>query len=187
MIKYLKDGSKKLSDMTKKIILDLGCGLKPHERANIVVDINPIINELGENIKKIVHDLNKIPYPFADDSVDEIHCYCLLEHLQIHSFDFFRECCRILKPDGKLFLKLPNAFHYRTRIRFLLGKFIVDSSFHPFHIKLLKPSYLITHLRYLGFDVKLNPTTMFWRKVGLEKFFPNIFARGIDIEARKRR
>jgi len=171
---------------TKKIIIDLGCGLSPHKDANVVVDITPIIFQLDEKIEKIVYDLNKIPYPFSNDSIDEIHCRQLLEHLQIHSFDFLRECYRILKPNGRLFLGLPNAFHYNARFRYLLGRYTFDSSFHPFHTKLLKPSYLVEHLRYLGFDVELKPTTRLWHKIGLEQLFPNFFARGIELEARKR-
>jgi len=150
------------------------------------MDINPVINELPETIKKMLHDLNKIPYPFEEDSVTEIYCRQLLEHLSIHSFDFFKECHRILKPNGKLMLELPNAFHYNARFKFLTGNYIFDSSFHPFHIKLLKPSYLVQHLRYLGFDVKLKQTTQLWHLLGLEQLFPDLFARGIMLEARKR-
>ena len=174
------------ANMDEKVIVDMGCGLSPHVRANVVLDINPIINKLDGSIKKIVYNLNRIPYPFADNSVDEIHCYQLLEHLQIHTFDFIRECYRILKPNGILFLELPNAFHYRARFRFAIGKYIIDDSFHPFHIKLLKPSYIKDHMRYLGFDVKLKPTTKLWHKLGLEQLFPDLFARLIKIEARKR-
>lgn len=169
-----------------EIILDLGCGLNPYKKANIVMDINPVINELPNNIKKIIHDLNNIPYPFEDESVSEIYCRQLLEHLHIHTFDFLKECHRILKPNGVLKLELPNSFHYRARIRFLTGRYIFDSSFHPFHIKLLKPSYVVQHLRYLGFDVKLKRTTKLWYILKLEQLFPDFFARSIMLEARKR-
>jgi len=169
-----------------KIVLDLGCGLRPHEEANVAVDIDPVIKQIERNVEKVLCDLNKVPWPFKDSSVDKIYCRQVLEHLFIHSFDFFRECYRILKPNGRLYLELPNAFHYSTRLRFLVGRYIVDTSFHPFHVKLLKPSYVVQHLRYLGFDVKLRPTTRLWHSIGLEQVFPDLFARSIALEARKR-
>jgi len=170
--------------MNNEIILDMGCGLNPNKNANFVMDINPVIDELPNNVNKIIYNLNNIPYPFSDNSVSDIYCRQLLEHLYIHSFKFFEECYRILKPNGKLYLELPNAFHYASRFKFLTGNYIFDSSFHPFHIKLLKPSYVVEHLRYLGFDVKLKPTTRYLYI--FERLFPNLFSRGIILEARKR-
>ena len=53
----------------------------------------------------VVHDLNELPLPFADDSFDEIHAYEVLEHVGVQGdwkffFDQFYEFWRILKPDG---------------------------------------------------------------------------------------
>lgn len=180
--------SVEVGNVSNMKILDLGCGVNPCKGANVVVDINfhSLKSLESKGIERILYDLNRIPYPFKDECIDVIYCRQLLEHLKIHSFEFFRECYRILKPNGRLYLELPNAFHYRARFRFLIGRYILDSSFHPFHIKLLKPSYVVQHLRYLGFDVKLMRTTNFWHKLGLEQLFPDLFARSISLEARKR-
>ena len=167
-------------------ILDLGCGTKPYRLANIVMDINPIIKELPDNVSKIIYDLNNIPYPFEDCSIDEIHCYQLLEHLRVHTLDFFRECYRVLKPNGTLHVHLPNAFFITARLRFFFGRYVDDTSFHPFHVKLLKPSYVRQHLRYLGFSATLEPSTRSrWARL-LQKLSADLFCRGIYVVARKR-
>jgi len=53
----------------------------------------------------VVHDLNRLPYPFKDDTFDEVHAYEVMEHLsQQGSFRFFfkqwSEIWRIMKPNG---------------------------------------------------------------------------------------
>ena len=176
------------SDNTKPAgcVLDIGCGTKPHEGANIVMDINPIINNLAEGIEKHVYDLNNIPYPFADCSIDEIYCTQVLEHLNVHVFDFVRECYRILKPNGKIYLHSPNAFFITSRIRFLFGNYVDDTSYHPFHTKLLKPSSLTRHLRQLGFSVNLKYSRRCRFLRAVQSISPDLFCRGIYIEARKR-
>jgi SAM-dependent methyltransferase len=60
----------------------------------------------------IVWDLNKTPWPFEDNSADEIHAYEVFEHLgqqgDVESFfATFYECWRILKPNGKLACTVP--------------------------------------------------------------------------------
>lgn len=56
----------------------------------------------------VVHDLEQLPYPFADNEFDEIHAYCVLEHTGRQGdykffFAQFDEFWRILKPHGLLF------------------------------------------------------------------------------------
>jgi predicted SAM-dependent methyltransferase len=55
-------------------ILDLGCGNKKCPGA-IGIDINP------ETDADIIHDLNRVPYPFEDSIFDEIIADNIIEHL----------------------------------------------------------------------------------------------------------
>jgi SAM-dependent methyltransferase len=55
----------------------------------------------------VLWDLNVVPYPFADNTFDEIHAYDVLEHLGTQGdykafFAQFSELYRIIKPDGLL-------------------------------------------------------------------------------------
>jgi len=86
---------------SKKIkILDIGCGKhKVHPNA-IGVDS---VKVPGVNV---VHDLDSFPYPFKNKEFDEIHAYMVLEHLKNFS-GAMGQIHRILKPGGKLHVKVP--------------------------------------------------------------------------------
>jgi len=50
----------------------------------------------------IVHDLMSFPWPFDDDSVEEVHASHFLEHLDgPERIEFFNELWRVMKPGGK--------------------------------------------------------------------------------------
>lgn len=60
----------------------------------------------------VVHDLNVLPYPFADDTFEEIHAYEVLEHCGRQGdveffFGQFHEFWRILRPGGFLVGTVP--------------------------------------------------------------------------------
>jgi len=55
----------------------------------------------------VIHDLNVFPYPFADNSADEIELVHLLEHLD-RPFLAMEELHRILKPGGRLYIAVPH-------------------------------------------------------------------------------
>lgn len=61
----------------------------------------------------IVWDLKDMPYPFEDNTFDEIHAYEVLEHTfpqgdYINFFKEFSEYYRILKPGGYLCITCPK-------------------------------------------------------------------------------
>jgi SAM-dependent methyltransferase len=61
----------------------------------------------------IIHDLDETPWPLEDDSFDEVHAYCVLEHLGQQGdyksfFRHFHEIWRVLKHGGKLFGFCPS-------------------------------------------------------------------------------
>jgi hypothetical protein len=62
----------------------------------------------------VLHDLEKLPYPFEDNTFDELHAYHILEHVGQQGdwrffFDQFTELWRITKPDGLLFGVVPHS------------------------------------------------------------------------------
>ena len=52
------------------------------------------------------HDLDKFPYPFRKETVDEIYCNHVLEHTK-EPDDVLREFHRIMKKGGLLYLNVP--------------------------------------------------------------------------------
>lgn len=102
-------------NLHKKIILNLGCG-KTRIPDALGVDIIRILGYVD-----IIHNLDSIPYPFKDNSVDEIHMYHVLEHLR-DPLKKMEELYRILKVGGKLYLRVPHfssmgAFSDITHVR----------------------------------------------------------------------
>jgi hypothetical protein len=129
----------KLVEATSKptVKLDLGCGQNPKEGFE-GVDL------YGE---KAIHkcDLFKFPWPFSDNSVDEIHASHFLEHIPAREvehrdlvdpnanrfvgqdmlFAFMDECYRIMKTDAWMHVVVPSgrsnrAFWDPTHRRFFM-------------------------------------------------------------------
>jgi hypothetical protein len=85
--------------------VDIGCG--PIKKEGFIgVDIFPFKNDKGEDLVDVVMDAGSQPWPWADESLDEVYANHFLEHLtgeqRIH---FVNELYRCLKKpamvDGK--------------------------------------------------------------------------------------
>ena len=84
--------------------LNLGCGKAIMEGA--------INHDLWRHhtYVDIVHDLNIRPWPWSKESFVTVYALDVLEHL----YNFIKsleECHRILIPNGRLHLRVPNAAH----------------------------------------------------------------------------
>ena len=62
----------------------------------------------------VAHDLNVLPWPWADRSFDLIMAKAVFEHLRMTLIESVDECWRILRPGGQLYLKLPFWQHERA-------------------------------------------------------------------------
>lgn len=95
----------------------LGCGsarvkklARPgHEEWSglVTLDLN------ADHAPDVVHDLNNLPLPFPDNSIEEIHAYDVLEHVGQQGdwrtfFAQFSEFWRLLEPGGQLFAISPH-------------------------------------------------------------------------------
>ena len=115
--------------------LDLGCGRNKFRGTNVGIDISP---DVGADL---VLDLKYGRLPFADNSVDDIHCSHFLEHLSPQSImALMNECWRVLKwgdddkitTTGKFWIEVPHA-HCYTAIQDPTHKWaFVQSSFKFF-------------------------------------------------------
>jgi len=88
-----------------KKILVLGCGKKippgdPTKDQITTLDINPNVGA------DIIHDLDKFPYPFADNEFDQIHLDNVLEHLT-DVIAVMEELHRISKPNAEIVVIVP--------------------------------------------------------------------------------
>lgn len=55
----------------------------------------------------ITHDLNQLPWPIADDSVDQVYTSHCIEHIA-NLFDFIREIGRICKRGASVEIRCPD-------------------------------------------------------------------------------
>lgn len=136
--------------MKNAAILNIGCG-KTRIPNSMGVDRVKI-----EDFVDVVHDLDKIPYPFPKNSAEEIHCYHVLEHLH-EPLKKIEEFHRVLKPNGKLYIRVPHfssmgAFSDITHTRpfgYLSFDCLQKDDYHHFYTQV---TYRIIQkqIKYLG-------------------------------------
>jgi len=89
------------------VMLNVGCGRFPVAGAvNLDVVAGPSVD--------VVHDLDVIPWPFADGTFDRVQGIQVFEHVA-DPVGFMCEAWRVLIPGGTLHLEVP---HYTSRNSF---------------------------------------------------------------------
>lgn len=83
-------------------ILHIGCGTRKVPGA-VGVDL---VKLPGVDV---VHDLDKLPYPFKSNTFDEIIAENILEHLGSDLIEVMRELHRICKPGAVIKIRVPNT------------------------------------------------------------------------------
>lgn len=98
-------------------VLNLGCGFAPLEGAT-----NHDLSKHSPHVD-IAHDLDSMPWPWADGVFDRIVAADVFEHLKSEVSEWLDECHRILAAGGALEIRVPhyrheNAFTDPTHRRF---------------------------------------------------------------------
>ena len=149
-----------------KLKLDIGCGNSKRE-GFIGVDVLNLDNV------DIIHDLNTFPYPFKENSVDEIWLDNVLEHLK-EPLLVLEELYRCSKPGAKITVAVPYFRSFYSTIDPTHRNFFgVNwfSYFDPTH--LFNQKYQYSHAKFkvnkLEFDYEWNGKAKFFHKY-LTKF-----------------
>ena len=110
-----------------KVRLNLGCG-KDVRDGYINVDDGSMWrgSTLPDNV--IIHNLSVYPWPFADNSADEIFMWHVLEHLP-DTGNVMSEVKRILKPGGRFRGQVPYGPSHDGRTQWQHCKYFVARSF----------------------------------------------------------
>jgi len=125
--------------------LNLGCG-ENKKSGYLNIDWNELTRP------DILHDLNEFPYPFRDNTFDLIEAEHILEHLD-KPFQVMKELHRILKPGGKLLIKVPHFSRGFTHAEHAHG---FDVTFPLYFNK------NFTKSGYFGIEFKLDKLELKW-------------------------
>ncbi len=132
--------------------LDFGCGNRK-KNGMTGIDFNSTTDA------DVVHDLNVFPYPFEDNSFEEIHCSHILEHLP-DLISVMRELYRISKPGAKIFVEAPywsshRAFKDPTHIRFF-----TDNTFDYFSEEYSMNFYSDVRIKVLSVKLEVSSNSL---------------------------
>ena len=156
VVEYVRKGDFAIPKMKNAIILELGLGTTPSKDVTIGIDINHKYLDIAKKrgIKTLKHDLNDIPFPIDDESVDKITAINVFEHLEIPLKTIFKECFRILRNDSYLVFEVPNISSYLNRIYYLLG--YLPTPIKRFHKQFFSIEQIQRDLQYAGFTMKFR-------------------------------
>jgi len=139
---------------------------------SVAAEIDPSLYAL-KDVQYQSIDMSR-PFPLPDCSYDYIVSIEGIEHIE-NQFAFLRECHRILKDGGKLFLTTPNVSSLKKRLIFFLTgahtnpiapiRDDLDNIFFE-HINLIPFHRLETFLRHSGFQIQ-KMTSYSWQKISL--------------------
>ncbi|SNS31586.1 Methyltransferase domain-containing protein [Rhodococcoides kyotonense] len=142
-----------LTRCTGKVILEAGSG--EGYGADMIANVATTVVGLDYDASAATHVSVRYPrvkmlrgnlaqLPFADDSVDVVVNFQVIEHLWDQA-QFLAECYRVLTPGGLLLISTPN------RITFSPGR---DTPLNPFHTRELAASELTELLEEAQFGVE---------------------------------
>lgn len=119
-------------------ILNIGCGLDKYAEKRLDVPLSRDDTVIGLDKHRlvgvdVVHDLNELPLPFADNEFDMIYAAHVMEHLN-NTDELLIELHRILKPKGVMRIIVPHrtnlvaySYHHKTYWSMLSFDYIQSS------------------------------------------------------------
>lgn len=119
-------------------ILDLGCGTAK-EKGTIGADIVPLPDV------DVIANLAEYPYPFADNSFDDIYLNDVIEHLP-DTIATMEEIYRIARPDARVFIRVVNWNSHYTAMDPTHVKAFTENSFDFFGKRVGRSYY--SHARF---------------------------------------
>lgn len=162
-------------------ILDIGCGTNKYKSTNKHTEVIGLDKVDLPNVD-VVHDLNKIPYPFKNNQFDIVIANHVLEHIE-NFFNVMEEIYRILKPEGILRVLVPhfssiNAYADPTHVRFFAMKtfkYLSDKHYLSYYHNDRKINF---NIRKISF----NPENNFISKVVISfaNLHPHFYERYIS-------
>ncbi len=115
--------------------LNLGCG-QDYREGWVNLDISSTVGA------DVVHDIEKLPFPFADGTFDEILCNDIIEHVEY--LPIMKELYRIMAEGGVITIRVP---HFTSRNNFIDPTHIKQFSIQLFDY-FVENSYLAERHRY---------------------------------------
>lgn len=103
-------------------------------------------------------DLSKFPWPWPDESADEILMMHVLEHLP-DTYGTMAEIRRILKPGGKFWGQVPYAFSYSAFSHPQHYRFFTDQSFG---ILAEQTGFTLVNAKLISFPTNIKSKVRNW-------------------------
>jgi ubiquinone/menaquinone biosynthesis C-methylase UbiE len=138
--------------------LNVGCG-KDIKNDYINIDF---VKQPGVNV---IHNLNKFPWPFKDNTFDEVYCSHVLEHVN-DLINVMAEIRRISKPGARIIIRVPHfscgvsyrdPTHKRLFSYFTFDYFTEDCFYGLPKFKILKRKFNFTRLSFKFLNYIFNP------------------------------
>ncbi|MFA6570653.1 MAG: methyltransferase domain-containing protein [Bacteroidota bacterium] len=162
------------------MILDLGCGTVKVSNA-IGVDKFPIKGV------DILAELDKYPYPFANDTFDEIYLNDVIEHLP-NTILTMEEIYRICRPNARVFIRVVNWNSHYTAMDPTHVKAFTENSFDFFGKNKVRSYYTFARFEVIKVDYQYNKDAeKCLRNRRLMKFLSNYLCNileGLNFELR---
>ncbi len=143
--------------LTQPKILELGCGRTKHPNAVGIDRISlPGVD--------VVHDLNRCPYPFEDNTFDEVYAIHVIEHLD-SILAVMEEIYRITKPNARVVVITP---HHSDAISW-------QDPTHKWHLNsysfsYFEPTYHTNYYTAARFVIKSREVELasIWKSLGIQ-------------------